>query len=119
MWFGCWLVTIALALVFLWTGSIFFAVPGGPIGVVGALGALLWMMFRRMHLHEVISFAELNLWGVGGGVVGLLIAVAIENGVAALIHHETPIQGSRHCRAGGRDRKDPRAGDLVPDRQIP
>jgi len=45
MWFGCWLVTIALALVFLWTGSIFFAVPGGPIGVVGALGALLWMMF--------------------------------------------------------------------------
>ena len=45
MWFGCWLVTIALALVFLWTGSIFFAVLGGPIGVVGALGALLWMMF--------------------------------------------------------------------------
>ena len=108
-----------MALVFLWTGSIFFAVPGGPIGVVGALGALLWMMFRRMHLHEVISFAELNLWGVGGGVVGLLIAVAIENGVAAPDPPRDTHAGSRHCRAGGIDRKDPRAGDLVPDRQIP
>ena len=93
MWFGCWLLAIALAAVFLWTGAIFFAVLGGLIGVVGVLGALLWMMFRRLHLHEVISFAELNLWGVGGGVVALLVAGAIEYGVAALIHHETPIQG--------------------------
>jgi len=92
LWFGCWLVAMALAVVFLWTGSTFFAVPGGVIGVLGVLGALLWMMFRRLHLHEVISFAELNLWGVGGGFVALLVAVAIEGGVAALIHHETPTQ---------------------------
>ena len=93
MWFGCWLVAIALAAVFLWTGATFFAVLGGLIGVVGVLGALLWMVFRRLHVHEVIGFAELNLWGVGGGVVALLVAGAIEYGVAALIHHETPIQG--------------------------
>ena len=54
---------------------------------------MLWMVFRRLHLHEVISFAELSLWGAGSGVVALLVAVAIEGGVAALIHHETPVQG--------------------------
>jgi PrsW family intramembrane metalloprotease len=93
LWFGCWLVAIALAVVFLRTASIFFAVLGGLIGVLGVLGALLWMVFRRLHLHEAISISALNLWGVGSGVVALLVAVAVESGLAALIHHETPIQG--------------------------
>ena len=92
MWFSCWLVALALAVVFLRTGSIFFAVLGGVIGVSGALGALLWMMLRRLHLRQAISCSALNVWGVGSGVVALLIALAVEGGLATLIHRETPIQ---------------------------
>ena len=93
MWFGCWLVALALAVVFLRTGFTFFAVLGGVIGVVGVLGALLWMVFRRLHLQEAISMRALLGWGLVSGVVATLVAVLIESGMTLVIHSETPIQG--------------------------
>jgi len=92
LWFGCWFLALALSVVFLGTASVVFAALGGLIGVLGALGALLWMVFRRLHLHQAISFGALNLWGVGGGVVALLLAIGVEGGVGALIRQETPLQ---------------------------
>ena len=93
LWFGCWLVALALAVVFLRIGFTFFAVLGGVIGVVGVLGALLWMVFRRLHLQEAISMRALLGWGLVSGVVATLVAVLIESGMTLVIHSETPIQG--------------------------
>lgn len=78
LWFGCWLVGIALALIYSATGSAVALQAAAVIAPAGTLWALLLFSRRRLHLSQAISPGAWIGWGLLAGVVASPLAVLLE-----------------------------------------
>ncbi len=89
LWFGCWVVGVALAFVYVKTHSPIVLQAAAVVAPAGTLWAVLLFLRRRLLLVEAISLRAWIGWGLVAGVVASLLAPVIEGSWERLIGADT------------------------------